>query len=137
MVGGVRAAIFAATAAIMLGVCGTLEFKLAHARNDLLTLQLANSVALAQAQAVAHDTEQRINAAAATAATQYEKGKHDAQVVADAVVVGLRNDTIRLRREWAGCETGNLAQASATAVGPDAATSISRSSPPGVSASGA
>lgn len=50
----------------------------------------------------------------------HEQARAAAPAVADAVVADLRADRLRLRREWAGCETQRLSEASAAAVERDA-----------------
>lgn len=50
----------------------------------------------------------------------HEQARAAAPAVADAVVAGLRAGNVRLRREWAGCETQRLSEASAAAVERDA-----------------
>lgn len=52
----------------------------------------------------------------------HEQARAAAPSVADAVVADLRADRLRLRREWAGCETQRLSEASAAAIERDAAT---------------
>lgn len=49
-------------------------------------------------------------------ADMYERGKSDAQANADRVVAGLNAGTLKLRREWATCETGRLADGAAAAA---------------------
>ena len=50
----------------------------------------------------------------------HEQARAAAPAVADAVVADLRADRLRLRREWAGCETQRLSEAVASTVERDA-----------------
>lgn len=45
----------------------------------------------------------------------YQKGLTDAQVAANRHIAALNAGTLKLRREWAGCETGRLADSAAAA----------------------
>lgn len=52
----------------------------------------------------------------------HEKDRAAAEAVPAAVAVDLRAGNLRLRQEWAGCETQRLSDAAASAVERDAAT---------------
>lgn len=63
--------------------------------------------AQAQAKAEAAARAKEHSSAAAMARIQqtyYQQGITDANVKFEAVIAGLRDGTLRLRREWAGCE---------------------------------
>lgn len=51
----------------------------------------------------------------------HEQDRAAAPAIADAVVADLRAGNLRLRREWAGCETQRLSEATAATVERDAA----------------
>ena len=53
---------------------------------------------------------------------KHEEDRAAAPAVADAVVGGLRDGTLRLRNELAACHTGRLSQTAAGALERDAAT---------------
>lgn len=89
-------------------------------RVDALELSAAieqrNAAAnIADAQARARKVEQRAADAMNAAAEQYERGKLDAEQAAERVAAALRAGTLRLRREWAACETDRLADGAAAA----------------------
>lgn len=87
-------------------------------RVDTLLLEAAveqrnAAAAIADAQARAREVEQRAAEAMNAAAEQYERGKHDAEQAAERVSAGLRDGSLRLRREWAACETSRLSEGAA------------------------
>lgn len=128
LLGGLRGAIFAALAVVALALAGAQTLRLHAAQLDAATARTALAdlrADLADARADASASARAVEAiraqAAAAAAEQYEQGKLDAQTAADRVVAGLNAGTVRLRREWAGCETSRLSAAAARAAEPDAA----------------
>ena len=68
------------------------------------------------ARAVEHNQANNL----AEIGAKHEEERAAAPAVADAVVADLRAGNLRLRREWAGCETKLLSQAAAGAVERDA-----------------
>lgn len=78
----------------------------------------------AQAQVAAEQgaraTEQSAAADLAEIGTRHEEDRTDAETVPAAVADDLRAGNLRLRREWAGCETRRLSDAAAAAVERDA-----------------
>lgn len=56
----------------------------------------------------------------ATIGAKHEEDREAAEAVPAAVVADLRNGNVRLRQEWAGCETRLLSQAVASTVERDA-----------------
>lgn len=78
----------------------------------------ANASRLASEQARKAETE--LADLANEAAAEYERGKQDAQMVADRVVDDLRAGNLRLRRQWQGCEA-RVPEAPASSSEPDAA----------------
>ena len=85
-----------------------------------------HSAQLAQATATTEASDARAAAERAARATNssivdvlfeadvmYRKGVDDAQAVSDRDAAALRAGTLRLRREWAACETGRLADGAA------------------------
>ena len=83
--------------------------RLSAAENDIA---LAN--AEARAEQVARDTSTSIVDALYGADAMYQRGLTDAQAVSDRDAVALRRGALRLRHEWAACETGRLADGAAT-----------------------
>lgn len=79
-------------------------------------LRADNADARADAEASARTIEHNLWAAAIAAETRYRKGIDDAKSAADRVVADLRAGTLRLRSEWAGCETSRLSEGAAAAV---------------------
>lgn len=90
---------------------------------DLAISKQALKQAQAETKAVesASETEHAQAAKLAEIGETHERDRAAAPSVADAVVADLRADRLRLRREWAGCETQRLSEASAAAVERDAA----------------
>lgn len=85
------------------------------------TLQLSaaeNDIALANAQVkaerVARDASTSIVDALYDADAMYQRGLTDAQALSDRDATALRSGALRLRHEWAACETGRLADGVAT-----------------------
>lgn len=89
-------------------------------RLSVLQVEAARTeAALAAAQA---DAERRAREATTSivdvlfdADAEYQRGKFDAQAMADRVAADLRSGALRVRREWAACETGRLADSAAAA----------------------
>ena len=84
--------------------------------------EVAESRAETAAHVAARTAEHSQGQALASIGETHEQARAAAPAVADAVVADLRADRLRLRREWAGCETQRLSEASAAAVERDAAT---------------
>ena len=113
ILGGWRAAAFAALA-ICAGIYASIQTVRLHALQlSVATMQRDAAQAQCNAEAKARKAEQTMAQAVADAAAQYERGKQDAQATADAVTADLRAGSLRLRREWAGCETRRLSAAAA------------------------
>lgn len=66
-----------------------------------------------KAQIDARAAEAEIAEARAEAGKKFEEGKKDAQAEHDRIVAGLNGGTIKLRREWAACETNRLSEGAA------------------------
>lgn len=79
--------------------------------------QLAGQVEAVQG---ARQAEQTQGHALADIGAKHEEDREAAATVPAAVVADLRAGNVRLRREWAGCETQRLSEASAAAVERDA-----------------
>lgn len=121
MIGGWRSAAFAALA-ICAGAYASIQtMRLHHAQLVIAETAKLAAQAQADAQAKARAIEQAQAKAVADIAESYEKGKADAQATADRVAADLRAGSLRLRREWAGCETSRLSAAAASARELDAA----------------
>lgn len=78
----------------------------------------------AQAQVAAEQgaraTEQSAAADMAEIGATHEEDRTDAETVPAAVAADLRAGVLRLRKEWAGCETQRLSDATAAAIERDA-----------------
>lgn len=129
LLGGWRAAAFAALAALCLAWVGAEHYRVNSAHAALATLQAEQAKreaddahALADAQAKTRAAEQAQAEAFAKIAAEYERGKTDAQSVADRVAAGLRDGTVRLRRELTGCQAGRVQEAAARPGEPARAT---------------
>lgn len=113
MIGGWRSAAFAALAVCAGSYASIQTVRLHHAQLVIAETAKLAAQAQADAQAKARAIEHAQAQAVANAATEYERGKADAQATADAVAADLRTGALRLRREWAQCETGRLSAAAA------------------------
>lgn len=116
------ARILAAVILVLLAALAVQTTRLHRAQMQVVTLRLDAEQARLDAITTARHAEQRIADEQAKAAEQYEKGKTDAQDAADAVVAGLRAGALRLRREWAGCETNRLSEGATATRELDAAS---------------
>lgn len=56
----------------------------------------------------------------------HEEDRKDAEQVPAAVVADIADGTLRLRKQWAACETARLSEASASAAERDALTELRR-----------
>lgn len=90
----------------------------AEAASNKATLSQAKAETVAQqdARATEHASAERAN----EIAESYERGKQDAQVTSDRVAADLRAGNLKLRNEWAACETQRLSDATASASRIDA-----------------
>ena len=79
----------------------------------------AEGKAQLQAQIAARTHEQQDAANSAKIADAYEQGKRDAEAAGKSVTDGLRAGTVRLRKQWQGCES-RLSDPPAGAAEPDA-----------------
>lgn len=86
--------------------------------------QAADQRDTAQAQVAAEQgaraTEQSAAADLAEIGTRHEEDRAHAETVPAAVAADLRAGNLRLRREWAGCETQRLSDAAAATAERDA-----------------
>lgn len=88
---------------------------LAESRQE--TRALTNQVEAVQG---ARTIEQSQGQALATIGAKHEEDRTAAEAIPAAVAADLRNGNVRLRQEWAGCETRLLSQAVASTVERDA-----------------
>ncbi len=65
-------------------------------------------------------TERQAAKALATIGDDHEVDRRDAENVPAAVVAGLDDGTLKLRRQWAACETDRLSESAAAALERDA-----------------
>jgi len=106
-------------AAALLGVsafAGWQTLKLANAKTAIADLRADIANGNATAQKAAADTSTSIVDVLWNADTAYQRGLDDAKSMADRDAAALRDGTLRMRREWAACETGRLADGSAAAI---------------------
>ena len=113
MIGGWCAAAFAALAVCACAYASVQTMRLHNAQLVIAETAKLAAQAQADAQAKARAIEHAQAQAVAAVAESYERGKADAQATADRVAADLRAGSLRLRREWAGCETGRLSEAAA------------------------
>lgn len=73
----------------------------------------------ADAQAKARKAEQALAEGIAKADAKHQQELADAKASRDRTIAGLRSGAIKLRDEWAGCETDRLSSAATGAIGPD------------------
>ena len=81
-------------------------YNAANVRAEQVIAEFAK--AEADAQARARVTERRYLERITDISEQYERDKADAQAAADRLAADLRAGNVRLRNEWAGCETGRV-----------------------------
>ena len=115
---------YVAAAALLAGLSFWAGWEWRDRSADLAESRQAAQQAQAETKAVesARATEHEQADKLAEIGAKHEEDRAAAPAVADAVVADLRADRLRLRREWAGCETQRLSEASAAAVERDAAT---------------
>lgn len=106
-------AAFAALAVCAGAYASIQTLRLHHAQLVISETAKLAAQAQADAQVNARAIEQAQAQAVADIAESYERGKADAQATADAVAADLRTGALRLRREWAQCETGRLSAGAA------------------------
>ena len=90
---------------------------IAKLRSDLAFATDANNMLVETLE-----TERIRAAELAVIGDQLEKDRTDAETVPAAVVADLRAGALRLRREWQGCETRRLSEATASTIERDEAT---------------
>lgn len=92
------------------------------ARAEAVEAGLQRDAAQARVAAVqrARATEHAAAAILAEVGARHEEDRADAETVPAAVAADLRAGILRLRREWAGCETQRLSDAAAAAAERDA-----------------
>lgn len=114
----VRIAVAVALLAIGFAAGWSWRGSIADASAANVAAALARDAAESQAQArrVEHTTGQSM----ADIGAKHEEDRRAAEAVPDAVVADLRADRLRLRREWAGCETQRLSDAAAGTLERDA-----------------
>lgn len=95
---------------------GVQTVRLSNANEAYAEHLKADAEAALAAEQAARKVEQDHAKALAAVAEQYEQDKRDAQRKAESVAADLRSGALRLRREWAGCETGRLSADAATAA---------------------
>lgn len=90
--------------------------------SDIKKLRTDLAVAAAANDALVETLDQERGKAATLAdiGAQHEEDRRDAETVPAAVAADLRAGNLRLRKEWAGCETQRLSDATAAAVERDA-----------------
>lgn len=114
--------LYAAAAALLVGLSFWAGWEWRDRSADLAQSRQATKQAQAETKAVetARSAEHQQADTLANIGETHEQARAAAPAVADAVVADLRADRLRLRREWAGCETQRLSEASAAARERDA-----------------
>lgn len=92
-----------------------------HGNAQVATLQAQVAQANIKAIAAARSAENAQADAMAVAATNYERGKADANADANAVIAGLRGGSLKLRDDWTPSVTGGVPATAASLAGADAA----------------
>lgn len=92
----------------------------ADKRADVAEAELAFAAAANDALVETLETERAKAAALADIGTQHEEDRREAETVPAAVVADLRAGNLQLRKEWAGCETQRLSDATAATLERDA-----------------
>lgn len=110
------ALVLTAVAALLMGWRGSA----ANARAERLSRELAAAEDAVEDLSRALDAERARAAEVARIGAEHEEARRDAETVPAAVAAELRAGTLRLRREWAGCETARLSDAAAAAAERDA-----------------
>lgn len=86
--------------------------------------ELKQSKGETKAVEMARTIEQTQGQALAEIGAKHEEDREAAATVPAAVVADLRNGNVRLRKEWAGCETRLLSEAVASTVERDALAAV-------------
>jgi len=120
LLGGWRAAGFAALALVAWLGLGTQTIRLHGAQGALATLQRDYAQGLAEAQADAREAEHKATQAGTASAEQYERGKTDAQSAADRLLVDVLNRNVWLQPRWE-CPARRVSPTSTPTTEPDAA----------------
>jgi len=110
------ALVMTAVAALLMGWRGSA----ANARAERLARELAAAEDAVEDLSRALDAERARAAEVARIGAEHEEARRDAETVPAAVAADLRAGTLRLRREWASCETARLSDAAAAAAERDA-----------------
>ena len=109
--------IYAVVAAVILALVAALGAQ-TYRVNSLQKAISEKDTKIAQmneaAQEEARASENRIAEARAEAGKRFEKEKEDAKKEAERIRAGLTDGSIRLRREWAACETQRLSEGAAS-----------------------
>lgn len=105
--------IIIAAFAVALGLLGVQTHRLDKAKLTIAERDKAIAEAATKAQETARIAESNLNKARDEASLKFEEGKKHAKLEHDRVVAGLGAGSIRLRREWAACETQRLSDGAA------------------------
>lgn len=110
MLGGIRAAIFAGLALVLMVASGVLYGLWKHEasahqayRDKMVAATASAAVAAADAAKKVAELKEAYYLASAAAESNYQAGRESAQHEQDTIVADLRADRVRLRREWAAC----------------------------------
>ena len=98
----------------------TARLDASRAQNALERFRAEVAEAGRKGEADARADEQNKGQAMADIGSTHEEDRRDAESVPAAVVADLRAGTVRMRNEWAGCETRLLSATAATAAERDA-----------------
>lgn len=115
-----RAHILAGIALFLLGCLVGREWRDRSAELKESRQEVKQLVGQVEAVQGARTIEQSQGQALADIGAKHEEDREAAEAVPAAVVADLRDGNVRLRQEWAGCETRLLSQAVASTVERDA-----------------
>lgn len=128
--GGIRAACFAALAAVLLLAAGVQTWRLENAQDAYAAYQdkvMAATAKAAQAAATAREKAQEAvieyQSKSAEAERNYQAGRESAIHAQDTIAADLRSGNQRLQQQWRGCESNRVRESQAiagTASGSDA-----------------
>jgi hypothetical protein len=126
LLGGWRAAAFAALAMLALGLAGVQTVRLANAKAHIAGVVAAGAKiaqqgaeATAAASEAARREEQTLADAVNAVDKAYQRGKANAQAAGERVAADLRTGNLKLRAQWRGCEARSVPGAAPGAGQPD------------------
>lgn len=123
--GGIRAACFAALAAVLLLVAGVQTWRLGNAQDaytEYRDKMIAATAKASQAAATAREASLVAREAylwkSSEADNAYEAGRQSAINAKNVLVADLESERVRLRNEWRGCESDRVREGQSIAGTP-------------------